>query len=87
MNSSSIFLILLAGLLGLLLVVNLVLAITVILKMRGRGEAATMKYSWNRPFIRGWKHPDLRALMVGWTLALILVSVVFCVLMVAILTM
>ncbi len=86
-NSSSIFLILLVGAFGLLLVVTLVLAITVIFKMRGRGEAATMKYSWNRPFIRGWKHPDLRPLMIGWTLAGILLGVVFCILMGVILTM
>jgi hypothetical protein len=86
-NSSSITLILLAVLLGLLLVVTLVLAITVIFKMRGRGEAAVMKYGWNRPFIRGWKHPDLRPLMIGWTLAGILLSVVFCILMVVILMM
>jgi len=86
-NPSNIALICLAGSFGLLLIVNLVLAIVVINRMRGRGEPSVVMRGWNRPFLHGWKYPDLRPLMIGWTVAGILLGVAFCILMVMILTM
>ena len=87
MNSSNIALYCMVGLFGVLLIVNVALAFTVIFKMRGRGETSTHRLNWNRPFLRGWHFPDLRLYMIGWTLAGSVLSVVFCIMMVMILRM
>jgi len=86
-NNANIALIGLAVLFGLLLIANLVLALVVIMKLRGRGESSVVQRGWNRSFLHGWKYPDLRLYMIGWTFVGILLSVVFCILMVVILTM
>ena len=80
---SNIILIGLVVLLTILLIANLGLAITVIMKMRGRGEAP-VAYSWNRPFIRGWQYEDLRPLMLLWTAVMLGVGLAGCLLLVGI---
>lgn len=80
MDSSNIALICVAGLFALLLVADLVLAVVVILKMRGRGEHVMMRTGSDRAFIRGWKHPDLRPYMIAWTLTGVLTCLATCIL-------